>query len=97
MSASKPDWKTTASRESALFLILMFVGLFLLPVSIYFVGHAMFGAYGGSGFSAFYGALHSDLRAGVGAVWFLVCSPYLGWQLLRLTWAGFRLAGKPFQ
>jgi len=95
MSASESNWKTTASRESALFLVLMFVGLFFLPVSIYFVGHAMFGEYGGSGFSAFYGALHSDLRAGVSTVWLLVCSPYLGWQLLRLTWYGFRVVGKP--
>jgi hypothetical protein len=55
----------------------------------------MFGEYGGTGFSAFYGQLHSELRSGDYSVWFLVLSPYLVWQILRLTVKIFRRAGNP--
>ena len=94
MSDSSNDWKAIAGKESALFLWMLFAGLFLLPLAIYLVGKALFGAYGGTGFSAFYGMLHGELRAGAPSVWFLVLSPYLTWQLLRLTLRAFRLAGE---
>ncbi len=38
--------------------------------------------------------LHGELRTGEPVVWFLMLSPYLAWQLLRLTVYGFRRAGK---
>lgn len=82
----------TTGKELLLFLSLLIVGLVILPGAIYFVGSAIFGAYGGTGFSAFYGMLHSELRAGEPAVWFLVLSPYILWQLLRLTFHAFRKA-----
>ena len=82
----------TTRKELLLFLILLLVGLFILPAAIYFVGSLIFGAYGGTGFSAFYGMLHSELRAGEPAVWFLVLSPYILWQLLRLTFHAFHSA-----
>jgi hypothetical protein len=97
MSANKQTWKLMASRESALFLVLMFMGLVVLPASIYVVGSLLFGEYGGTGFSAFYGKLHSDLRAGASGVWFLVLSPYMVCQLLRITLFAFRSAGRSGQ
>lgn len=90
---SKPR-KRTAVRELALFLVLVFAGLVILPILIYLVGRALFGEYSGFGFSDFYASLHADLRAGEPVVWFLMLSPYVGWQLLRLTAYGFRRAGK---
>lgn len=77
-----------------MFLWMLLGGLFLLPVAIYVVGRLLFGEYGGTGFTAFYGMLHSDLRSGAPSAWFLVLSPYLIWQLLRLTLRAFRAAGQ---
>ncbi len=84
--------KKTATKESALILCLLFFGLLILPLAIYMVGKSVFGDYGGSGFSAFYGTLHSAIRDGEPVVPFLVLSPYLVWQLTRLTVWGFRHA-----
>jgi hypothetical protein len=89
--------KRLATRESALFLILLFFGLAILPTIIYLVGRSLFGEYGGTGFSDFYGRLHGELRSGEAVVWFLVLSPYIAWQLLRLTFFGFRRAGSARQ
>jgi hypothetical protein len=86
--------KTRLQSELALFLILLLVGLLLLPISIYLVGNAIFGDYSGSGFAAFYQSVHDGLRRGDSAIWFLVLSPYLGWQVLRLTVVGFRYSRK---
>jgi hypothetical protein len=94
MNESDNDWKTMASRESVLFLWLLLGGLFVLPVAIYLVGRLVFGEYGGTGFTAFYGMLHSELRAGSPSIWFLVLSPYFIWQLLRLTIRAFKIAGR---
>lgn len=86
--------QSTVIRELALFLTLFFAGLVALPILIYIVGHTLFGEYSGTGFSDFYQVLHGELRAGKPVVWFLMLSPYLVWQLLRLTAYGFRRAGK---
>lgn len=75
----------------------LFLGLVLLPVAIYLVGQAIFGEYGGAGFGDFYSGLSSRIRGGDAAAWFLVLSPYLGWQTLRLIALGWRLAGRPPQ
>jgi hypothetical protein len=75
-------------KETALLAVLGFIGLAVLPLCIYFVGQAVFGEYGNGGFSGFFGELHRKLREGEPSVWFLLFSPYLLWQLLRLTlWA----------
>jgi len=94
MSAEAKSLKRTAVRELALFLVLFFAGLVILPILIYVVGRALFGEYSGFGFSDFYQSLHADLRAGEPVVWFLMLSPYIAWQLLRLTAYGFRRGGK---
>ncbi len=91
MPVNLDSLKKTATKESALFLSLLFFGLLILPFAVYIVGKSVFGEYGGTGFSAFYGTLHSAIRDGEPAVLFLVLSPYLIWQLARLTIRGFRL------
>lgn len=73
-----------------MFGALFLVGLVALPLLIYLVGEAVFGAYEGSGFGAFYGQLHGEFRAGEPAVVFLLLAPYILWQLLRLTSRVFR-------
>lgn len=81
-------------KEAAAFAGFLFFGLVLLPVVIWFVGKAVFGAYGGAGFADFYGTLSGKIRSGDLAAWFLVLSPWLAWQVLRLTALGWRSAAK---
>ncbi len=92
MPLNPESMKKTATKESALFLCLVFFGLVILPFAVYMVGKSVFGEYGGSGFSAFYGTLHSAMWNGEPAVLFLMLSPYLIWQLARFTIWGFRQA-----
>ena len=94
MTQSVSDLKNVMRRESVIFLWLVLGGLFVLPALIYLVGNALFGEYGGSGFGAFYADFHTGLRRGHTANWFLVLSPYLVCQLLRLTFRAFRMAGR---
>jgi hypothetical protein len=91
MPVNLDSLKKTAAKESAVFLGLLFFGLLILPFAVYIVGKSVFGEYGGTGFSAFYGTLNSAIWDGEPAVLFLVLSPYLIWQLTRLTIRGFRL------
>lgn len=77
--------KQLAIRESALFIGLLFVGLVFLPIAIYLVGQSVFGAYGGVGFSEFFGTLSAKVRHGDIVAWFLILSPYLSWLCLRLS------------
>lgn len=81
-------------RELALLLGFVFVGLVLLPIAIYLVGQAIFGDYGGGSYAHFFSELSGRVRAGDAAAWFLVLSPYLGWQTLRLIGLGWRIAGR---
>lgn len=92
MPVNLDSLKKTAAKESAIFLCLLFFGLLMLPLAVYMVGKSVFGEYGGSGFSAFYGTLHSAIRDGELAVLFLVISPYVILQLTRLTFWGFRVS-----
>jgi len=94
MSDKVENLKSSVRKEALLFLWMLLAGLFILPLIVYLVGRVIFGEYGGTGFSAFYAMLHSELRAGEPGVWFLVLSPYLIWQLLRLTLRVFRATGQ---
>ena len=87
---SDPSLKNRILKEMALFGALFLVGLVVLPLLIYLVGEAVFGAYEGAGFSAFYGQLHGEFRAAEPAVVFLLLAPYILWQLLRATVRVFR-------
>ena len=77
-----------------MFATLLFFGLVVLPIAIWFVGKAVFGAYGGAGYMDFFGTLSAKIRAGDTVAWFLVLSPYLVWQIVRLTAFGWRAVGK---
>ncbi|MEL7185404.1 MAG: hypothetical protein AAFN50_03070 [Pseudomonadota bacterium] len=82
--------KATAKRELALFLGLLFVGYVLMPILIYKVGQLVFGEFGGAGYSDFFGNLSEKIRSGNLVAWFLVLSPWIGWQCLRLTGMAWR-------
>jgi hypothetical protein len=82
--------KKIAIREFALFVGLLFVGFVLLPAAIYLVGQDVFGTYGGVGYGDFFGTLSEKVRNGDSVAWFLILSPYLGWQCVRLTAVGWR-------
>jgi hypothetical protein len=90
MPESSQPLKRILQKEAVLFLGLFFVGIVLLPAAIYLVGQSVFGEYGGHGFADFYASLHYELRSGRKVTWYLVLSPYLGWQLFRLTIYAFR-------
>jgi hypothetical protein len=94
MSTDTRTKNKAATRELALFLVMLFIGMVILPALIYFIGRSPFGEYGGTGFSDFYGSLHGKFRSGEPVVWFLMLSPYIAWQLLRLTLHGFRYTGR---
>lgn len=86
--------KNTIAREAAWLAGLLFVGLVILPISIYVVGRSIFGEYGGGGVGDFYSGLLGEFLSGQPTVWFLLLSPYLLWQLGRLTIHGFRRVGR---
>jgi len=88
-----PDFRRLASIELALLAGLLFFGLVIMPVVIYFVGQAVFGNYGGLDYGSFFGTLISKIRSGDYVAWFLVLSPYIGWQILRILALAWRWSG----
>jgi hypothetical protein len=93
-TASDDMKKDRIQREVTWFGGLLLAGLVILPLSIYMVGRAVFGDYGGGGLGDFYEELLGRLVRGEPVVWFLLLSPYLLWQLCRLTIWGFRRGGR---
>ena len=81
-------------KEATVFTGFLFFGLVLLPVLVWFVGKTVFGTYGGAGFAEFYGTLSGKIRSGDLVAWFLVLSPWLAWQVVRLALFGWRAAAK---
>ena len=94
MKRRQPSTRKVVTREAGLLLGLLLVGLTLLPVAVYIVGQAIFGEYGGGSYGHFFAELSGRVRAMDPAAWFLVLSPYLGWQILRLIALGWRAAGR---
>jgi hypothetical protein len=82
------------TREAGLLLGLFLLGLVVLPIAVYSVGQAIFGDYGGGSYGHFYSQLSGRIRAADPAAWFLVMSPYLALQTLRLIALGWRTAGR---
>lgn len=82
-------------KEAILFIILLFVGIVLLPLAVFLVGQLVFGAYGGAGYGDFFGSISARLRGLDGVAWFLVLSPYLALQCLRLTIKAWRRTSRP--
>jgi hypothetical protein len=87
--------KNSFAKEAAWLAILLSAGLVILPLSIYVVGNAVFGEYGAGTLGDFYIDLLGKFMGGEPAVWFLLLSPYLLWQLSRLTVWAFRRTGRP--
>lgn len=87
--------KTTLTREIALFLVLLFVGIVVAPLGIYLAGQQIFGEFGGYGYADFFGTLSAKIRHGEPVAWFFVLAPYLLWQTLRLTRYGWRRSRRP--
>lgn len=81
-------------KEIGLLAGLLFFGLVLMPIAIFVIGQKFFGTYGGHGYSDFFGTLSGKIRAGDTVAWFLVLSPYLVWQCLRLMALAWRLSGR---
>ncbi len=94
MSNPQSGLRRIVTRESALLATLLFFGLTILPIAIWFVGNAVFGAYGGAGYMDFFGTLSGKIRSGDLVAWFLILSPYLVWQTVRLMAFGWRAVGK---
>lgn len=94
MSETPSTLKKVARKESLLLLWLVFFGLVLMPIAIFWIGQSLFGAYGGQGYGDFFGTLSLKIRTGDRVAWFLVLSPYMVWQCLRLTALAWRLTGK---
>lgn len=86
--------KQIATKELALFVGLLFFGFVLMPIAIYIVGEAIFGDYGGYGYGDFFSTLSGKIRTGDTVAWFLVLSPYLACQTLRLMHRGWRCTGR---
>ena len=81
-------------KELALLGVMLLFGITLLPIAIWFVGNLVFGSYGGAGYGDFFGMLGAKLRAADPVAWFLVLSPWLALQVVRLAIFGWRRAGK---
>jgi len=94
VSEKTSNLSTLLKKEAAVFLVLLLIGLVLLPICIWFVGNAVFGAYEGSGYWDFFGMLSGKIRSANPVAWFLVLSPWLVWQCVRLIAFGWRAAGK---
>jgi hypothetical protein len=82
-------------KGTLLLAVLLFLGLVVLPVAVFFVGQVIFGDYGGRGFGQFFLDLSGRVRSGDGGALFLVLSPYLAWQAMRLIGLGWRLTQRP--
>jgi len=82
--------KQTALKETALLFGLLFLGFVIMPIAIYWIGPRVLGEFGGYGYSDFFGGLSARIRSGDLVAWFFVLSPYLIWQILRVTLFAFR-------
>ncbi len=79
------NWRKTLKREGIVFLVLLLCGLLLVPVTIYFAGNAVFGNYQTyDGIGSFLRRFFAGLTQGDGPLWFIVLSPWLAIQCLRL-------------
>lgn len=82
--------KQAALKEIALLLGLLFLGFVIVPIAIYWIGPRVLGDFGGYGYSDFFGGLSARIRGGDLVAWIFVLSPYLAWQILRVTLYAFR-------
>lgn len=90
MSEPRKAGASRLKKESILFGLLLLGGLLLLPVAIFLVGNSVFGDYGDGGIMDFYSALFARLASADLTAFFLVLSPYLVIQTLRLAVGALR-------
>jgi hypothetical protein len=83
-------FKQTALKEAALLFGLLFLGFVIMPIAIFWIGPYVLGEFGGYGYSDFFGGLSARIRSGDFVAWLFVLSPYLVWQILRITLFAFR-------
>lgn len=77
---------TVLTRELVLGLLLLGIGAMALPLAVYWVGQQVVGEYGtGGGPFDLLNDLWTALARAEAAAWLLVLSPYVVWQLARLT------------
>ena len=95
MSDSRNSVVRILRKEILLLAIFLLLGLVALPIAVYSVGQVIFGDYGGQGSWQFFLDLSGRVRSGEAAALFLVLSPYIGWQTLRLIGLGWRLTRRP--
>jgi hypothetical protein len=90
--ATSQRMKRWLRRELLIAGILVPVGVFLLPIAIFFTGHALLGQYSdqGDGIGRLYADIFRDVGSGSPWAIALVLSPWLGLQLLRLAWIPLR-------
>lgn len=88
ISADRPFAHTR--RELILLASCLGLGAFVLPVAVYFVGRVVFGEFGGGGLMDFYGSVQFSIWTLNPVVCFLVLSPYLVIQSIRLTHRFYR-------
>jgi hypothetical protein len=94
VSDKAPPRSQRLKKEAALLAVMLFLGIALLPIAIWIVGDLVFGSYGGNGYGDFFSSLSGKLRSGNPVAWFLVLSPWLVLQVVRLALIGWRYAGK---
>jgi hypothetical protein len=81
-------------KELALLGVMLLFGITILPIAIWFVGNLVFGSYGGAGYGDFFGTLGAKIRTANPVAWFLVLSPWLALQVVRLAVFGWRKTGE---
>ncbi len=95
MSPKSSGIRQVIRKEVALLAGLLFLGLVIMPIGIFWIGQTMFGTYGGHGYGEFFGTISEKIRAGDAVAWFLALAPYLAWQCLRLMLKAWRLLSSP--
>lgn len=93
MAESETPARRRLKKGLLVFGALFLCGLLLVPCLIYLVGQGIFGAYADGNLLAFLAAYFTRVLGADLSAWFLVLSPYLLWQTLRLTVRAMR--GRP--
>lgn len=94
MSPKPSALRQKVRKEVGLLAGLVFFGFVLMPFGAFLIGQAVFGSYGGQGYTEFFGTISEKVRTGDRVAWFLIFAPYLVWQSLRLTAAAWRRLGR---
>ncbi len=87
MNKSKNKIKLPLNFKKELIVLgfFLFLSLLVLPIIIYVVGELVFGKYEGNGYMDFLIKLIERLSSGNFVTWILILSPYIGWQIMRIS------------